>query len=60
MDFILLFFLFCVIFIFSIVSNGKTTKPYVAIPIAILSIIGIILLIKEVKRNDKENNKKYK
>ena len=59
-DFILLFFLFCVIFIFSIVSNGKTTKPYVAIPIAILSIIGIILLIKEVKRNDKENNKKYK
>lgn len=53
-NFILLFFLFCVIFTVSVVSTAKN------IPIAILSMIGIIILIKEAKRNDEENNKKYK
>lgn len=53
-NFILLFFLFCIMFTVSVVSAAKNT------PIAILSMIGIIILIKEAKRNDEENNKKYK
>lgn len=53
-NFLLLFFLFCVIFTVSVVSTAKN------IPIAILSMIGIIILIKDSKRNDEENNKKYK
>lgn len=53
-NFILLFFLFCAIFTASVVSNSKN------IPIALLSMIGIIILIKDAKRNDEENNKKYK
>lgn len=39
------------------VSVVSTTKN---IPIAILSMIGIIILIKDAKRNENENNKKDK
>lgn len=53
-NFILLFFLLFVMFTVSVVSTTKN------IPIAILSMIGIIILIKESKRNDEENNKKDK
>ena len=47
-------FLFCVMFTVSTISTEKN------IPIAILSMIGIIILFKDSKRNDEENNKKYK
>lgn len=53
-NFILLFSLFCVIFTVSVVSTAKN------IPIAILSMIGIIILIKDAKKNENENNKKDK
>ena len=53
-NFILLLFLFCVMFTVSTISTEKN------IPIAILSMIGIIILFKDSKRNDEENNKKYK
>lgn len=35
-------------------------EAYVSVPIAFLSIIGILILITNVKKNDEENNKKYK
>ena len=53
-NFILLFLLLCIIFTVSVVSTAKS------IPIAILSMIGIIILIIEAKRNNDENNRKYK
>ena len=53
-NFILLFFLLFVMFTVSVVSTTKN------IPIAILSMIGIIILIKDAKRNENENNKKDK
>ena len=53
-NFILLLFLFCVMFTVSTISTEKN------IPIAILSMIGIIILFKDSKRNDEENNKEYK
>ena len=53
-DFILLFFLLFVMFTVSVVSTTKN------IPIAILSMIGIIILIKDAKKNENENNKKDK
>lgn len=53
-NFILLFSLFCVIFTVSVVSTAKN------IPIAILSMIDIIILIKDAKKNENENNKKDK
>lgn len=53
-NFILLLFLFCVMFTVSTISTEKN------IPIAILSMIGIIILFKDSKMNDEENNKKYK
>lgn len=60
-NFILLFFLFCVICTVSVISNSKgAMEDYVAVPIALLSMIGIVILIKDVKKNDEENNKKYK
>lgn len=60
-NFILLFFLFCVIFAVSVISSSKGEMEfYVAVPIALLSMIGIIILIKDAKKNDNENNKKYK
>ena len=49
-DSILLCFLFLVIFIVCIVSNGKSMESYIAVPISALSIIGIILLIKDTKQ----------
>lgn len=59
--FILLFFLFCVIFTVSVISSLKgTMEDYVAVPIALLSMIGIVILIKDAKKNNEENNKKYK
>lgn len=60
-NFILLFFLFCVICTDSVISSFKgTMEDYVAVPIALLSMIGIVILIKDAKKNDEENNKKYK
>lgn len=60
-NFILLFFLFCVICTASVISSFKgTMEDYVAVPIALLSMIGIVILIKDAKKNEKENNKKYK
>ena len=59
-DFILLFFLFSVILTVSVISSGKSMEAYVAVPIAFLSIIGILILITNAKKNDEENNKKYK
>ena len=60
-NFILLFFLFCVICTASVISSLKgAMEDYVAIPIALLSMIGIVILIKDAKKNDEENNKKYK
>ncbi len=53
-NFILLLFLFCVMFTVSTISTEKN------IPIAILSMIGIIILFKDSKINDEENNKNYK
>lgn len=53
-NFILLFFLLFVMFSVSVVSTTKN------IPIAILSMIGIIILIKDAKKNENENNKKDK
>ena len=53
-NFILLFFLLFVMFTVSVVSTTKN------IPIAILSMIGIIILIKDAKKNENENNKKDK
>ena len=58
---ILLFFLFCVICAVSIISGSKgTMEPYVAAPIAVLSMIGIIIIAKDAKKYQDENNKKYK
>ena len=51
-NFMLLFSFLCVILAFSIISKS--------IPSGILSMLGIIILLKEAKRNDNENNKKYK
>lgn len=60
-NFILLFFLFCVIFTVSVISSFKgAMEDYVVVPIALLSMIGIVILIKDAKKNDEENNKKYK
>ncbi len=53
-NFILIFFLLCVMFTVSVVGTEKNG------PIAILSMICILLLLKEAKRNDEENSKKYK
>ena len=53
-NFILLYFLLFVMFTVSVVSTTKN------IPIAILSMIGIIILIKDAKKNENENNKKDK
>lgn len=52
-NFILLYLFFCIIFTISIISTPKSTLP------ALLSMIGIIILTKEAKRNDEENNQKY-
>lgn len=35
-------------------------EDYVAVPISLLSMIGIVILIKDAKKNDEENNKNYK
>ena len=60
-NFILLIFLFCVICTVSVISSLKgAMEDYVAVPIALLSMIGIVILIKDAKKNDEENNKKYK
>ena len=57
----LLFFLFCVICAVSIISGSKgTMEPYVAVPTAALSMIGIIIIAKDIKKYQDENNKKYK
>ena len=57
----LLFFLFCVICAVSIISGSKgMMEPYVAAPIAGLSMIGIIIIAKDTKKYQDENNKKYK
>lgn len=59
--FFLLFFLLCVICACSIISSTKGwMEPFVAIPIAFLSMIGIVVLAIDAKKNDEENNKKYK
>ena len=58
---ILLFILFCIICVVSIISSSKgTMEPYVVAPIAVLSMIGIIILAKDMKKYQDENNKKYK
>jgi hypothetical protein len=50
-DFILLFFLFVVICVVSVISSVKgAMEVYVAVPIAFLSIIGIIILVIDTKR----------
>ena len=60
-NYILLFLLFCVICAVSIISGSKgTMEPYVAISIAVLSMIGIIIIAKDMKKYQDENNKKYK
>lgn len=60
-NFILLFLLFCVICVFSVISSTKGwMEPYVSAPIAILSMIGIIILAIDAKKNNERNNKKYK
>lgn len=48
------------IFDFSYTSTKGSMEPYVAVPIAILSMIGIVMLAIDAKKNDEENNKKYK
>ena len=54
-----LFFLFCVICACSIISGIKGwMEPFVAVPIAFLSMIGIVVLAIDAKKNDEENNKK--
>lgn len=59
--FFLLFFLLCVICSCSIIGSTKgSMEPYVAVPIAILSMIGIVMLAIDAKKNEEENNKKYK
>lgn len=60
-NFIFLFFIFCVICALSIISGVKGwMEPYVAIPIANLSMIGVLILAIDSKKNDERNNKKYK
>ena len=50
-DFILLFFLFIVICVISVISSVKgSMEVYVAVPIAFLSIIGIIILVIDTKK----------
>ena len=47
----LLFFLLCVICTVSIIGGSKgTMEPYVAAPIATLSMIGIIIIAKNIKK----------
>lgn len=48
---ILLFFLFGIIFIVSVISGFKgTMKAYVVVPIAVFSMIGILILITNAKK----------
>lgn len=57
-DFILLFFLFIVICVVSVISSVLgTMEVYVAVPIAFLSMVGIIILVIDTR---KENSKWYK
>ena len=59
--FFLLFFLLCIICAYSIISSTKGwMEPFVSVPIAFLSMIGIVVLAIDTKKNDEENNKKYK
>lgn len=59
--FFLLFFLLCVICACSVISATKGwMESYVAAPIAVLSMIGIVILAIDAKKNGEENNKKYK
>ena len=50
--FLLLFFLFCMICVCSIISCTKGwIVPFVAIPIAFFSMIGIVILAIDAKKN---------
>ena len=52
LDFFLIFFLFAIIFLASIIGGlTNSMEAYVAFPIAILCLIGIVILIKNKKEN---------
>lgn len=52
-DFILLFFLFIVIGVVSVISNVTgTMEVYVAVPIAFLSMVGIIILVIDTRKEN--------
>ena len=51
-DFILLFFLFSVILTVSVISSGKSMEAYVAVPIAFLSMLGIIILVIDTRKEN--------
>lgn len=52
-DFILLFFLFIVICVVSVISSVKgAMEVYIVVPIAFLSIIGIIILVMDTRKEN--------
>ena len=52
-DFILLFFLFIVICVVSVISSVLgTMEVYVAVPIAFLSMVGIIILVIDTRKEN--------
>lgn len=52
-DFILLFFLFIVICVVSVISSIKgAMEVYVAVPIAFLSMVGIIILVIDTRKEN--------
>ena len=52
-DFILLFFLFIVICVVSVISSVKgAMEVYVAVPIALLSMVGIIILVIDTRKEN--------
>lgn len=60
-EFLLLTFLLSIMLSVSIISGNKgEMEIYVAIPIAILSFLGLLILIKRAKEHDEENTKRYK
>lgn len=60
-EFLLLTFLLSIMLSVSIISGNKgEMEIYVAIPIAILSFLGLLILIKRAKEHDEGNNKGHK
>lgn len=60
-QFFLLTFLLLIMFLVSTLSGSNGgMEIYVAIPIAILSFLGFIILMTSAKEHDEENNRRHK